>query len=181
VSGDNLDYPTRKKGLEEQSLLETHTDIKQTSFSNNDFTMASTILLQTQKESQRNLQPFTGDLSQNVDEYIEKIEHIGSLTKQPDEVLHVLLKDKLRGQDEKWYKDNHESLTTWSKLRTDFPDRFQQPWLNQTMSSTLYNRKQEAHESISDYYDVICRLCHHVDPNISKQMILHFLQERYSR
>jgi hypothetical protein len=65
--------------------------------------MVSAILLQTQKESQRNLQPFTGDLSQNVD------------------------------------------------------------------------------ESISDYYNVTCRLCHHVDPNMSKQMILRFLQERYSR
>jgi len=54
--------------------------------------MPSAILLQAQKESHRNLQPFTGDLSQEVDDYIEKIENIGSLTAEPDEVLHILLK-----------------------------------------------------------------------------------------
>ncbi len=139
--------------------------------------MTSTILLQAQKESHRNLQQFTGDVSQDVEEYIEKIEHIGSLTKESDEVLHVLLTEKLGGQAEKWYKDNKDSLTTWSKLRTGFRDRFQQPWLNQTLFSTLDNRKQEAHESVNDYYDAICRLCHRVDPNMSEQMILHFLQK----
>jgi len=126
-------------------LIEIHTDIKQTFISNNDFTMTSAILLQSQKESHRNLQPFTGDLSQDVDEYIGKIEHIGSLTKEPDEILHVLLTEKLSGEAEKWYKDSHESLTTWSKLRSGFRNRFQQPWLNRTLFSTLDNKKQEAH------------------------------------
>ncbi len=53
--------------------------------------MASAIVLQAQKESHRNLPQFTGDLSQDVDEYIKKIEGIGALTKEPEEVLHVLL------------------------------------------------------------------------------------------
>jgi hypothetical protein len=158
-------------------LLETHTDIEQSSISTTNSNMASAILLHAQKESHRNLQPFTGDLSQDVDEYIDKIEHIGSFTKEPQEVLHVLLTEKLSGQAEKWYKDNHESLTTWSKLKSGFRDRFQQPWLNQTLFSTLDNRKQEAHESVNDYYDIICRLCHRVDPDMSQHMILHFLQK----
>jgi hypothetical protein len=84
LSADNINYPPRKKGLKEQPLLET-------------------------EKSHRNLQPFSGNLSQDVDEYIEKIEHIRSLTKKSDEVLHVLRTEKLSGQAEKWYKDNHES------------------------------------------------------------------------
>jgi hypothetical protein len=76
--------------------------------------------LQAQKESHRNLQLFTSDLSQDVDEYIKKIEHIGSLTKEPDEVLHVLLTEKLSGPAEQWYQDNKSSLTNWSQLRNNF-------------------------------------------------------------
>jgi hypothetical protein len=36
--------------------------------------MSSAIVLQAQAESHRNLQPFTGDLSHDVDKYIEQIE-----------------------------------------------------------------------------------------------------------
>jgi hypothetical protein len=117
--------------------------------------MTSAVLLQARKESHRNLQPFTGDLSQDVDEYIGKIEHIGSLTIEPDEISHVLLTEKLSGQAEKWYKVSHESLTTWLKLRNGFRDRFQQPWLNQTLFSTLDNRKQEAHrvERVKPFFE----------------------------
>jgi hypothetical protein len=57
----------------------------------------------------------------------------------------------LGGQAKKWYKDNEDSLITWSKLRSGFRGRFQQPWLNQILFSTLDNRKQEAHESVNDY------------------------------
>jgi len=49
------------------------------------------------------------------------------LTKEPDQVLHVLLKEKLSGQEEQWYKDNQDSLTTCSQLRIDFHERFKQP------------------------------------------------------
>jgi hypothetical protein len=159
-------------------LIENNTSVTVTpSISTDEFPMPSAILLQAQKESHRNLHPFTGDLSQEVDDYIEKIENIGSLTTEPDEVLHILLKEKLSGQAERWYKDNQDSLTTWSQLRTGFRERFQQPWLNQTLFSTLDSRKQETHESINDYYDVVCRLCRRIDPKMSKQMILHFLQK----
>ncbi len=151
MSGYTIDYPPHQTDSIEQLLLDTQTDITTLSISNHKSVMTSTILLQAQKESHRNLQQFTGDVSQDVEEYIEKIEHIGSLTKESDEVLHVLLTEKLGGQAEKWYKDNKDSLTTWSKLRTGFRDRFQQPWLNQTLFSTLDNRKQEAHESVNDY------------------------------
>ncbi|CAF4923664.1 unnamed protein product, partial [Rotaria socialis] len=119
-------------------------------------TITSAILLQAQKETHRNLQSFTGDLTQDVDEYIERIENIGSLTNEPD---------------------NQNSLNTWPILRTCLRERFQQPWLKQTLFSTLDNRKQEAHESVNDYYDVVCRLCRRIDSKMSKQMILHFLQK----
>ncbi|CAM2728342.1 unnamed protein product [Rotaria socialis] len=109
-------------------------------------TITSAILLQAQKETHRNLQSFTGDLTQDVDEYIERIENIGSLTNEPGEVLDILLKEKLSGQAERWYKDNQNSLNTWPILRTCLRERFQQPWLKQTLFSTLDNRKQEAHE-----------------------------------
>jgi hypothetical protein len=52
--------------------------------------------------------------------------------------------------------------------QSGFHDIFQQPWLNQTLFSTLDNRKQEAHESVNDNYDVIFRLCHRIDLNMSK-------------
>jgi hypothetical protein len=72
------------------------------------------------------LQRFTGDLSQDVDEYIETIEHIGSLTTEPDQVLHVLLTAKLSGKAERWYTNHRHSLTTWSQLRVAFREQFQQ-------------------------------------------------------
>ncbi|CAF2078045.1 unnamed protein product [Rotaria magnacalcarata] len=75
-------------------------------------TITSAILLQAQKETHRHLQSFTGDLTQDADEYIERIENIGSLTNEPGEVLHILLKEKLSGQAERWYKDNQNSLNT---------------------------------------------------------------------
>ncbi|CAF4193297.1 unnamed protein product [Rotaria magnacalcarata] len=109
-------------------------------------TITSAILLQAQKETHRHLQSFTGDLTQDADEYIERIENIGSLTNEPGEVLHILLKEKLSGQAER---------------------------------CTLDNRKQEAHESVNDYYDVVCRLCRRIDSKMSKQMILHFLQKEH--
>jgi hypothetical protein len=139
--------------------------------------MVSAILLQAQKESHRNLPHFTGDFSYDVNEYIEKIESIEALTEEPDEVLHVLLKEKLSGQAERWFQDNKASLSKWSQLCSGLRDRFQQPWLNQTLFATLDNRKQDTHESANDYYDAVCRLCRRVDPKMSKQMILYFLQK----
>jgi hypothetical protein len=88
--------------------------------------MASAIVLQAQAHSYSNLQLFTGDLSQDVDEYIETIEHIGSLTTEPDQVLNVLLTAKLSGKAERWYTNHRHSLTTWSQLRVAFRERFQQ-------------------------------------------------------
>jgi hypothetical protein len=102
--------------------------------------MTGANLLQAQKESYRNLQPFTGELSQDVDEYIEQIERIGSLTKEPDEVLHVLLEVKLHGRAEWWYKANKDSLGTWSLLRIGFRERFQQP--SSFSSPHLHDRHQ---------------------------------------
>jgi hypothetical protein len=101
--------------------------------------MASAILLQAQQERYRNLQPFTGDLSEDPDEYIEKIKSIGSLTKEPDEVLHILLKVKLSGKADCWYDNNKDSLGTWSQLRIGFRERFQQASFS---SPHIYDRHQ---------------------------------------
>jgi hypothetical protein len=62
-------------------------------------------------------------------------------------------------------------------LLSEFRERFLQPWLNQTLFATLDNRKQDTHESANDYYDAVCRHCRRVDPKMSKQMILYFLQK----
>jgi hypothetical protein len=139
--------------------------------------MASAILVQAQKESHRNLPQFTGDLSQDVDEYIKKIEGIGALTKEPEEVLHVLLKEKFSGHAERWYKDNEETLNTWSRLQLGIRERFKQPFMTQTLFATLDQRKQEPHETVSTYYDHVCRLCRRVDPDMSNKMIVHFLHK----
>ncbi|CAF2647221.1 unnamed protein product [Rotaria sp. Silwood2] len=103
--------------------------------------MATAILLQAQQERYRNLQPVTGDLSQDADEYIEQIGSIGSLTKEPDEVLHILLKVKLSGRAEWWYDNNKDSLGTWSQLCIGFRERFQQPPFS---SPHLHDRHQLA-------------------------------------
>ncbi len=178
LSGDTVDNPLRQNKPKDTPSLETHLEPAEPLTTNNtELIMASAILLQAQKESHRNLPSFTGDFSHDVDEYIEKIESIGALTKESDEVLHILLKEKLSGQAERWYKDNKDSLITWSQLRTGFRERFQQPWLHQTLFTQLDNRKQDTHESVNDYYDAICRLCRRIDPKMSKQMILFFLQK----
>jgi hypothetical protein len=103
--------------------------------------MASAILLQAQQERYRNLQPFTGDLSEDPDEYIDKIKSIGSLTKKPDEVLHILLKVKLSGKADCWYDNNKDSLGTWSQLRIGLRERFQQTSFS---SPHLHDRHQLA-------------------------------------
>ncbi|CAM4989454.1 unnamed protein product, partial [Rotaria socialis] len=144
---NTLDYPERKANMKSNSMIESDsiTTVRSSDVQTNR-TITSAILLQAQKETHRNLQSFTGDLTQDVDEYIERIENIGSLTNEPGEVLDILLKEKLSGQAERWYKDNQNSLNTWPILRTCLRERFQQPWLKQTLFSTLDNRKQEAHE-----------------------------------
>ncbi len=101
--------------------------------------MASAILLQAQQKRYQNLQPFTGDLSEDVDEYIEQIKSIGSLTKESDEVLHILLKVKLSGKADCWYDNNKDSLGTWSQLRIGFRERFQQASFS---SPHIYDRHQ---------------------------------------
>ncbi len=88
--------------------------------------MPSAIILQAQAKSHRNLQPFTGDLSHDVDKYIEQIEYIGALTNEPDVILCLLLQHKLSGPAERWYRNNEDSLTTWSQFRIAFRERFQQ-------------------------------------------------------
>jgi hypothetical protein len=70
--------------------------------------IASAIVFQAQNESLRNSPQFTGDLSQDVDEYIRKIESIRALIEEPKEVLRVLLKEKFSGHAERWYKDNED-------------------------------------------------------------------------
>ncbi|CAK9188724.1 unnamed protein product [Sphagnum troendelagicum] len=139
--------------------------------------MTSAILLQTQKERYRNLQQFTGNCIEEVDEYISKIESIGALTKEPEATLHILLKTKLSGPAELWYEDNQATLDTWPKLRAAIQHRFQQPMMIQKLIFILDHRKHEENESVDNYCDDICRLCRRIDFNMSKQMILYFLQK----
>lgn len=139
--------------------------------------MTNPLVLETQKEIHRNLLPFTGDSSQDVDEYIRKIESIGSLTKEPDDVLHILLRGKFTGHAEQWYIDNADTLNTWSKLQVGLRERFKQLSWNQTLFINLDQYKQDASETVSTYYDNICRLCKRVDPNMSNKMIVYFLQK----
>jgi hypothetical protein len=68
-------------------------------------------------------------------------------------------------------------LDTWPKLRAAIQHRFQQPMMIQKLIFILDHRKHEENESVDNYYDDICRLCRRIDFNMSKQMILYFLQK----
>jgi hypothetical protein len=68
-------------------------------------------------------------------------------------------------------------MNTWSKLQLVIRELFKHSFVLQTFFVTLDQRKQEPHETVSTYYDNICRLYRRVDPHMSNKMIVYFLHK----
>jgi hypothetical protein len=126
-----------------------------------------------QQTALKELPKFTGESEQNVAQFIDTIEHIGSFTAWGPTELYTLTTIKLGGLAFNWYNNNKDSLLNWQLLKAQLLARFQ-PSLSLT-KTRLKNRRQQPGESLSNFYDANIELCQQIDRQMPMYMIIDYL------
>ena len=135
----------------------------------------NTFLATLQITALKDLSKFTGDSDQEVNQFINAVEHIRSFTALNDAALHALATVKLGGLAFKWYDSNKSSLNTWDSLKLHLLDRFQPS--RSTEKTQLRTRRQQPGELLSVFNDDILSLCTLVDAAMPTYMIVDYLQD----
>jgi hypothetical protein len=128
-----------------------------------------------QQTAMKELPKFTGEPDQKVAQFVDAIEHIGTLTEWTEPALHTLAAIKLGGLAFNWYNNNKDTLRTWPSLKAHLLERFQ-PSIS-IIKTRLKTRRQQPDESLSTFYDDIIELCKQVDKDMPIYMIVDYLQD----
>ena len=134
-----------------------------------------TFLATLQTVALEELPVFTGDSNQNVNQFVDAIEHIGSLTSLTDATLHAIAMIKLRGSAFNWYLNNKSSLNTWNSFKLHLLERFQPSCA--AAKTQLRTRRQQPGEPFAVFYDDILSLCKRVDAAMPTYRIVDYLHD----
>ncbi|CAF4568828.1 unnamed protein product, partial [Didymodactylos carnosus] len=137
--------------------------------------MTNPLIKQIQELRIKQLETFSGDGAQKVNEYIVDIQEVAKLTQETEAIQYALLHSKLSGEAKQWYNDNKDELKDWRALTDGLTKRFKPFRSSQMLFDKLLSRKQQQNESINHYYDDVRRLCREVHPDMPPTMIVQYL------
>lgn len=107
---------------------------------------------QSLKDKVMNIRKFSGKKYDDVDEWLENIEHDFSVTLVGDEIKLKLIPKSLTNDAKNWFEQNKHRLTSWKIFKVEIKNGFQ---------SSLHKDQK--------FIDAIEKLCFHVNPSMTEQ------------
>jgi hypothetical protein len=126
------------------------------------------------KEKINNIKKFSGNKHEDVDEWLQHIEHDFPSTIISDEIKLKLVPKSLINNAENWYGQNKHRLTSWEIFKKEIKHRFESAHHQDEKFTRLRERKQQLKETGQQFIDAMEKLCFQVNPSmIEQEKMLH--------
>jgi hypothetical protein len=136
---------------------------------NNSFKYDNFIEQQLLKDKINNIRKFSGNKFDDVDEWLQNIEHDFSSTLISDEIKLKLIPKSLTHDAENWFEQNKHRLLTWTTFKIEIQHRFQSSLHKDQKFIRLRERKQQSKETGQQFIDAMEKLCFQVNSSMMEQ------------
>ncbi|CAF1201881.1 unnamed protein product [Rotaria sordida] len=104
----------------------------------------------------------------NVNKWIEDIEHMLDIAHVPDPSRLDLISYSLRGDALQWYKNNKTLFTSWSTFIYEIKRTFTSSFHEELAFKKLESYTQGENQSIRNFFNEVLKLCKEADPTMSE-------------
>ena len=115
------------------------------------------------KDKISNMKKFSGNKHDDVDEWLENIDHDFSSTLVSDDIKLKIIPKSLINNAEDWFQQNKHRLTSWKIFKLEIQHRFQSSLHKDEKFIRLRERKQQLKETGQQFIDSMEKLCFQVN------------------
>lgn len=121
------------------------------------------------KDKISNIRKFSGNKHDDVDEWLENIDHDFSSTLVSDDIKLKIIPKSLINDAANWFQQNKHRLTAWKIFKMEIQHRFQSSLHKDEKFIRLRERKQQLKETGQQFIDSMEKLCFQVNPLMTEQ------------
>ena len=121
------------------------------------------------KDKFNNIRKFSGNKYDDIDEWLENIEHDFSSTLVSNEIKLKLIPKSLTNDAKNWFEQNKHRIMSWKNFKTEIQNRFQSSLHKDQKFIRLRERKQQLKETGQQFIDIIEKLCYQVNPLMTEE------------
>ncbi len=121
------------------------------------------------KDKINNIRKFSGNKYDDVNEWLDNIEHDFSSTLVSEEIKLKLIPKSLTNDAENWFEQNKHRLTSWKIFKIEIQHRFQSSLHKDQKFTRLRERKQQLKETGQQFIDAMEKLCFQVNSSMTEQ------------
>jgi hypothetical protein len=121
------------------------------------------------KEKISNIKKFSGNKHDDVDEWLENIEHDFSSTLVSEDIKLKIIPKSLTNDAENWFQQNKHRLISWRIFKVEIQHRFRSSLHKDEKFTRLRERKQQLKETGQQFIDAMEKLCFQVNPLMMEQ------------
>lgn len=112
---------------------------------------------------------------EDVNKWIEDVDHLFNLAHIPDVNKLDLISYALKGDALQWYKNTKQSLITWGIFVQEIKKAFTSSYQQELSFKKLESYCQGPHQSVRNYYNETLKLCTEADPTMTESTKLKHL------
>ncbi|CAF1169029.1 unnamed protein product [Adineta steineri] len=121
------------------------------------------------KDKITNIRKFSGNKYDDVDEWLQNIDHDFSSTLVSEEVKLKIILRSLTNDAKNWFEQNKHRLSTWVIFKKEIQHRFQSSLHKDERFIRLRERKQQTKETGQQFIDAMEKLCFQVNSSMKEE------------
>ncbi|CAF1264737.1 unnamed protein product [Adineta steineri] len=121
------------------------------------------------KDKITNIRKFSGNKYDDVDEWLQNIDHDFSSTLVSEEVKLKIIPRSLTNDAKNWFEQNKHRLSTWVIFKKEIQHRFQSSLHKDERFIRLRERKQQTKETGQQFIDAMEKLCFQVNSSMKEE------------
>ena len=121
------------------------------------------------KDKTTNIRKFSGNKYDDVDEWLQNIDHDFSSTLVSEEVKLKIIPKSLTNDAKNWFEQNKHRLSTWIIFKNEIQHRFQSSLHKDERFMRLRERKQQTKETGQQFIDAMEKLCFQVNSSMMEE------------
>ena len=121
------------------------------------------------KDKITNIRKFSGNKYDDVDEWLQNIDHDFSSTLVSEEVKLKIIPKSLTNDAKNWFEQNKHRLSTWVIFKKEIQHRFQSSLHKDERFIRLRERKQQTKETGQQFIDAMEKLCFQVNSSMKEE------------
>ena len=121
------------------------------------------------KDKITNIRKFSGNKHDDVDEWLQNIDHDFSSTLVSEEIKLKIIPKSLTNDAKNWFEQNKHRLSTWIIFKKEIQHRFQSSLHKDERFMRLRERKQQTKETGQQFIDAMEKLCFQVNSSMQEE------------